>query len=176
MAPSSRRLPGISASIQVIGYGNPGRRDDGLGPAFAARIEALGLAGVSIETDYQLSIEHAELASRHDIVVFADAATDIKDGGAFYLRPIVPSNEYSPFSHSISPQAVLHLAAECFRSKPKAWLLGIRPIDTESFSEGLSAEAESNLGCAVEAFQAALESGMLDSDFVWIRPTNWEIC
>ena len=42
--------------ILVIGYGNPGRRDDGLGPALAARLEALALPGVTVESDFQLAI------------------------------------------------------------------------------------------------------------------------
>ena len=160
---SFRRPSEISSSILVIGYGNPGRRDDGLGPAFAAGIEVLGLAGVSVEVDYQLSIEHAELASRYEIVVFADAAKDIEGEDAFYLRPIMPSSYYRPFSHSISPGAVLHLAADCFHAHPQAWLLGIRPFDTDSFFEGLSTQAESNLRAVVDAFRAALESGALNS-------------
>ena len=33
--------------LLVIGYGNPGRLDDGLGPAFAAQVERLQLPDVS---------------------------------------------------------------------------------------------------------------------------------
>ena len=32
--------------MQLIGYGNPGRCDDGLGPAFAARVAAQNLPGI----------------------------------------------------------------------------------------------------------------------------------
>ena len=35
----------------LIGYGNAGRGDDGLGPAFAERIEAAGLPGVDVDID-----------------------------------------------------------------------------------------------------------------------------
>ena len=45
--------------ILLLGYGNPGRCDDGLGPAFAARIEARGLPGLDVFTDYQLTVDHA---------------------------------------------------------------------------------------------------------------------
>ena len=50
-------MPGTR--ILVIGYGNPGRCDDGLGPALVARLESLRIPGLSVEVDYQLSIEHA---------------------------------------------------------------------------------------------------------------------
>jgi hydrogenase maturation protease len=40
---AAARLPTASPSprVLVIGYGNPGRQDDGLGPAAAAEIEKL---------------------------------------------------------------------------------------------------------------------------------------
>ena len=80
--------------ILLIGYGNPGRADDGLGPALADRIEALDLPGLTVESDYQLSIEHAALAAGHDIVIFADADGETEDivlssaGGAGARRPV----------------------------------------------------------------------------------------
>jgi hydrogenase maturation protease len=147
--------------LLVIGYGNPGRRDDGLGPAFAARLEALRLPGVSVESDYQLAIEHAHLAAQHDIVVFADAAVDMDREISFYLRPIEPSPGAGCSSHTVSPQAVLHLAAQCFGAHPAGWLLGIRPQDLESFAEGLTPEAETHLSSALTAFREAVESGRL---------------
>ena len=144
--------------ILVIGYGNAGHRDDGLGPALAARLETLGLPGVTIESDYQLVIEHAELAARHDVVVFADAATDIDDDAPYYLRRIEPAPDASCFSHRVSPQAVLQLAAECFDAHPRGWLLGIRPHDLETFAEGLTPQAEMNLTAALDALCETFES------------------
>ncbi len=150
-----------SPRILVIGYGNPGHRDDGLGPAFAAGLEKLDLPGITIESDYQLSIEHAECAARHDIVVFADAAADVEADAPFYFRTVQPAPDATCFSHSISPQAVLHLAGQCFGARPRGWLLGIRPADLESFAEGFTAEAEANLAAALIAFRTAFESGRL---------------
>lgn len=150
-----------SPRILVIGYGNPGRRDDGLGPAFAARLEALHLSGVTVESDYQLAIEHAHSAAQHDIVVFADAARDIDNNSPFYLRPIQPAPDAHYTSHSISPQAVLQLASQCFDAHPAGWLLGIRPADLDSFAEGLTSQAESNLSAALTAFCGKVKSGRL---------------
>jgi len=153
--------PQQAPRILVIGYGNPGRRDDGLGPAFAARLEGLRLPGITVESDYQLAIEHAHLAAQHDIVVFADAAADIDGGSPFYLRPIEPAPGVSCSSHTVSPQAVLHLAAQCFGVRPRGWLLGIRPMDLESFEESLTPQAEANLSAALTAFCEAVKLGRL---------------
>jgi len=107
---------GCPLRILVIGYGNPGRCDDGLGPALADRLEKLTLPGITIERDYQLVIEHAELAAQHDVVVFADAAVDVEGGAPFYLRRVHPAPADGVFSHHVTPQAVLRLAAVCFGS------------------------------------------------------------
>lgn len=147
--------------ILVIGFGNPGRRDDGLGPALAARLAALGLPGVTVESDYQLAIEHAELAARHDLVVFADAARDAAGDTAFYLRPVAPAPGTACFSHRISPPTVLQLAADCFAARPSGWLLGIQPADLESFAEGLTPTAEKNLAAALDELRQAIGNGSL---------------
>ncbi|EAV45491.1 Ni,Fe-hydrogenase maturation factor [Stappia aggregata IAM 12614] len=57
----------------LIGYGNPGRGDDGLGPALSEAIAARSLPGLEVDTDYQLVAEHALAVSSHDVVIFADA-------------------------------------------------------------------------------------------------------
>jgi hydrogenase maturation protease len=152
---------GSGPRVLVIGYGNPGRRDDGLGPAFAARLEAVGLPGVTVESDHQLAIEHAHLVTQHEVVVFADAAADIDDQSPFYLRALEPAPDAHYASHGLSPQAVLRLAAQCFGARPVAWLLGIRPADLDSFAEGLTPDAEANLSTALTAFCRAIQSGRL---------------
>jgi hydrogenase maturation protease len=135
--------------ILVIGYGNPGRGDDGLGPALAERLEGLHLPGVTVESDYQLAIEHAAMAAEHDVVVFADAAMDA--GEPFYFRPLEAAHAPPSFtSHGISPEEVMYLTGSCFRSFPAGYVLGIRASEVDDFREGLSSSAEENLGKALE--------------------------
>ena len=45
--------------VLVIGYGNPGRMDDGLGPATIDELEKLAIDGVDLDADYQLTVEDA---------------------------------------------------------------------------------------------------------------------
>ena len=138
----------MSKRILVIGYGNPGRGDDGLGPALAERLESLRLPQVSVESDYQLTIEHAAMAAEHDIVVFADAAVDSES--LYHFKPITAAQGGNFSSHSVTPGEVLLLAQSCFNARPEAYLLGIRAVSMDKFEEGLSADARAALEEALE--------------------------
>ena len=70
--------------VLLIGYGNPGRLDDGLGPALAAKIEKLNIDNVDSDSDYQLTVEDAVDIHSHDIVIFADA--DVSCNSSFYFK------------------------------------------------------------------------------------------
>jgi hydrogenase maturation protease len=144
--------------ILVIGYGNPSRGDDGLGPAIAARLEALQIPGLSVESDYQLSIEHAALAAEHDIVVFADAARDAEM--PFYFRPVAPIAAPAGRlgTHSITPAEVLFLALSCFHAAPQGFLLGIHAPNLGCLEEGLSPAAQQSMEAALEHLQEFIAS------------------
>jgi hydrogenase maturation protease len=133
--------------ILIIGFGNPGRRDDGLGPAAIEKLKERRLCGVGCDADYQLNIEDALAVSRHDLVVFVDAARGLRRPFAF--RPVRPARNLSAMSHALSPGAVLALAAELYGRTPEAWILAIRG-HRWTIGEGLSAKAEANLGLALE--------------------------
>ncbi len=138
-------------NILVIGYGNPGRLDDGLGPAFAEKIEALNLPGLTVESNYQLNIEDAELISKFDIVVFADASVDAD--APFEFRPLEPKAPMVGFSsHSITAESLLGLAENLFNAKPPAFAMAIRGYEFNEFGEVLSEKATANLAEAVAFF------------------------
>ena len=139
------------ATVLVIGYGNPGRLDDGLGPALAAAIERMALPGVTVDADYQLSIEDALEVAGHDIVVLADA--DVSGPEPFYFRPLEPTPGVGFSSHSVSPGALLALAREEFGAGAQAWVLGIRGYEFDGFGEGLTPRAAENLASAVTALR-----------------------
>ena len=141
-------MSGPFPRILFFGYGNPGRLDDGLGPALAARIEAASLQGLSVEADYQLAVENAFDVSMHDIVIFADAA--VRGKAPFFFREIHPRPPMSLSSHSVSPEAVLFFAERLFHSKARAYVLGIRGYEFNGYEERLSEGAAKNM---VEAFQ-----------------------
>jgi hydrogenase maturation protease len=139
----------MAGGTLLIGYGNPGRGDDGLGPAFARRIAARNLPGLTTEIDYQLTVDHALMISEAATVVFADAALDAEV--PFYFKPMDESVAQALGSHSVTPQAALALARLLFGAAPRGFILGLRGSSYGAMAEGLTEEALGSLAQA-EAF------------------------
>jgi len=137
----------MSSKIMVIGYGNPGRRDDGLGPALADAMDKLALPGVTTDADYQLTVEDAAAIAPYDCVVFADAAATGQE--PFDFRAVQPSGEAGFSSHSLGPPAVLAMARDLFGSQPKAFVMAVRGYDFDGFDEHLTDGARRNLDAAL---------------------------
>jgi hydrogenase maturation protease len=135
-------------AVLVLGYGNTGRRDDGLGPQFAGTIEDMHLEGVSAEMKNQLSVEDASLVALHDAVLFVDATVDGPE--PFLFERIQPDFTLGFRTHHIEPAAVLALASGLFGAKTEGYVLGIRGYEFERFEEGLSQKAQKNLEAALE--------------------------
>jgi hydrogenase maturation protease len=143
--------------VAVIGYGNPGRLDDGLGPALAAALEKRGMPGLTVEADYQLGIDTARTVAEHDVVVFADAS--LIGPEPFSFRRIGPKASAHFSSHIVEPEGVLALAQEVFRATPEAYVLGIRGYEFDEFGESLSERAEANLAAALEFIERVVCDG-----------------
>jgi len=147
--------------VLVIGYGNPGRRDDGIGPELARRLEGSRPEGVTVDSDYQLMIEDAADVAGHEVTVFVDASTSCPE--PFLFREVHPREDASFSTHSVSPEAVVHLAAKCFGGRPRAFVLEIRGYDFDGFGEGLSARAEANLSAAAGFLAGLLRTKDFDA-------------
>lgn len=132
--------------ILLLGYGNPGRQDDGLGPAAAAAIEALGWPGVTTSDNYQLVLEDAVDIAAHDVVWFVDAA--IEGEAPCTLTRLEPALDIAFTSHLLKPETVLAIAEQQFGARPQAYLLAIRGYEF-AFCEGLTDRAARNLERAV---------------------------
>lgn len=144
----------------IIGYGNPGRLDDGLGPALAEAIEREHPADTEIQSDYQLSAEHAWEIAQHERVVFADAA--VGGRSPYFLQRLMPRSAQSFSTHSMRPEAILALAEDSLGWKGQGYLLGIRGYAFNEFGEGLSAPAGENLLEATYWLTKTLRSGRID--------------
>jgi len=149
----------LDRRLLIIGYGNPGRRDDGLGPAFASALDAMEFPDVAVEAAYQLAIEDAALLADCTDALFVDACTSSR--APYEFREIRPARNISFSSHSVDPESVLAICEEHFRPAPNAWVLGIRGYDF-SLGEELTRGAKENLGLALgfaRAFLGAWRTG-----------------
>jgi hydrogenase maturation protease len=116
----------LTAPLLVLGWGNPSRGDDALGPLFVERLSATtGDAGVEWLTDYQLQIEHAlDLVGRAR-VLFVDAS--LTCAPPFEVSPLRPARDASFTSHALSPAAVMQVYLDIHgREPPPCTLLAIR--------------------------------------------------
>ncbi len=154
--PETGRARDIRAPrVLVLGYGNPGRQDDGLGPAAAAEIGKLGWPGVTACDNYQLVIEDALEIAEHDVVWFVDAA---RCGAEPYeVRPLSAASDIAFTSHLVKPEALLAIADQYYGKSPEAYLVGIRGYEFE-FLEGLTDRASSNLAQAVALIRGRISN------------------
>ncbi len=143
--------------VLLLGFGNPGRLDDGLGPALAALAEKMNLPGLTVEADYQLCLEDAEAVSRHDVVIFADA--DVSGPEPFSFRRLEPASSLTFSTHSLSPAGVLGLARQLFRAQTEGYILGIRGYAFNEYMESLSERARANLRAAAAFLERVCREG-----------------
>jgi hydrogenase maturation protease len=142
-------------TVLVFGYGNPGRQDDGLGPAVVEALEKTGLEGVTLDANYQLSVEDAALVAEHDVVVFVDA--DAAGPAPFWFGAIEPADDVMSFStHSVRPEAVLALARGALGGTTAGYVLGVRGYAFDEFGEALTEGARRNLEAALAFLGTAL--------------------
>ncbi|HEY3449172.1 MAG TPA: hydrogenase maturation protease [Myxococcales bacterium] len=142
----------------MLGIGNPGRQDDGLGPTLAEQVESWGLPGLTVDSDYQLTVEDSATAAEHDVLVIADAAASGPE--PFCFRVLKPSEHLEFSSHSVEPGGVIGLARHMFGKAPAAYVLGVRGYSFDHCLEpGLSDQARANLDAALKFLRPLLESG-----------------
>ena len=144
------------SKILLIGYGNPGRLDDGLGPALAETVAKMNIKGVTVDSDYQLVVDDAVDVSSHDVVIFADA--DVNGPEPFYFKKIKPADSVSFSSHSITPRSLLALVKKIYDIEVEAYVFGIRGYEFNDFEERLSERAKNNLSLALDFIEKALRT------------------
>jgi hydrogenase maturation protease len=143
-------------NVLLLCYGNPGRGDDGLGALVAQTMERLALPGVSVDCDYQLTVEDSVAASEHDVVIFVDADASGPEPFSFY--PIAARPMQSFTSHSLAPEDVLGLVEQIFNRRPRGYVLGIRGYQFAPFTERVSNQAAHNLQLALRFLENSLRT------------------
>jgi hydrogenase maturation protease len=162
------RQPAIAAGLLVLGWGNPGRQDDGLGPAIVEELAGMGIAGVSAESDYQLSIEAAADLAQAERAVFVDAALEGPE--PFQVRRLEPSSTICFSTHALAPEAVLAVCEQAYQRRPESLLVGVRGYEFD-VAEGLSDGAQANSRAALEFIRQLIQDWK--EGRTW-QQANWE--
>ncbi|MBV9080858.1 MAG: hydrogenase maturation protease, partial [Elusimicrobia bacterium] len=115
----------------VVGYGNPLRSDDGVGPAVALRVASRRLPRVKIKIVQQLNLELVDEMKDFDQVILVDACLD---GPPVALRKVAATLQAAmASSHHCGPEMLLSLAAALYERPPAVYACAIRE---ESFFIG----------------------------------------
>ena len=147
-------MKSIKDKIVLIGIGNCGRGDDGLGWAFLDALQDEIDHEVECIYKYQLNIEDAELISKADKVLFIDADNrKLKKG--FEMVKCVAKDSFEFTTHALSPGVIIALAKNLYDKSPESYVLSIRGEEWE-LREGLGTRAKNNLSQALAYFKGSL--------------------
>ena len=138
--------------ILVVGIGNVGRADDGLGWAFLEQLESNDC--FELQYRYQLQVEDSELISHYEKVWFVDAS-HAKYSEGYHHEVLKAERLLSYTSHALPPSAVLSLCHDIYGKYPEAHLLGISG-DEWGLRNGMSHVATERLESALNFFYKTL--------------------
>jgi hydrogenase maturation protease len=116
----------MKAPLLFLGWGNPSRGDDALGPLLCDRLESARAGNPAYEVlqDFQLQVEDAFDIEGRAVVVFIDASAS---GAAPYgFRPVEAREDRTAGSHALSPESVLYTTSKILGSAPPAFVLAVR--------------------------------------------------
>jgi hydrogenase maturation protease len=150
----------------IIGYGNPQRRDDGIGPYIVKRLQPLfeHRNDVHLLVLHQLEPDVIDVLKNAHTILFVDATVEMLAEGCHWAE-IQPEIKALPcLIHQVSPSFILGLLQCLYRRNPTAWMISIEGTDF-SFGSGLSADAhkkaEQVIGELTEFVLMYLECGIM---------------
>ncbi len=135
-------------SILILGIGNSGRSDDGLGWAFCDQLPSRVKSMVEISYRYQLQIEDAAYISEFDQVVFVDATCDAEVKKVKWER-VEPKQVFEFSTHALSAETIVSLCNQLYNKAPMVYMLSLRGEQWE-LNTGLSRLAKGNLKIGIE--------------------------
>ena len=144
--------------VLIVGYGNPLRGDDGVGPRAAEALAARWPESlVRVETSHQLLVEMAEAAAESDFAVFIDAGRDGEAGEVRAVPVGIVELGRSSLTHHVTPETLLAVSQSLYGRRPGAILATVGGADFghgEKFSpkvEGALPELLERVAALVDA-------------------------
>lgn len=155
-------MPSLESGLSglwIIGYGNPQRRDDGVGAWVVDRLRP----NLEHRPDIHLWIQHQLVPDMIDTlkaartIVFVDATTETLERGWNWTAPQPEFTALPYLAHHFSPAFILWLLLRVYDQTPEAWMVSVAGNDF-SFGNGLSQRASRRAARAaseIEAFALA---------------------
>lgn len=170
---TSNAIRNSQFTILILAYGNPLRRDDGVGWVIGERLAELLPEDVAdVRVLHQLTPELAAPISGAAQVIFVDAAEQAcqvsenptgltptagaAPGGIRWSEIQPGSFDAQPFTHQVDPASLLAAAQELFGHAPPAHLLTVTGADF-GYGQGLSAEVADAVEEVIGQIQQFLE-------------------
>jgi hydrogenase maturation protease len=125
----------------IIGYGNPFRRDDGIGVFVAERLRGMLPQGTRILTLHQLDPVLLDEVQGSDLVVFVDATGEQLVNGRQWGKVRPETRGFAHTTHHLKPSLFLSLLSSLYHKEPETWLVSVQGEDF-GHGEGLTKEAQ----------------------------------
>jgi hydrogenase maturation protease len=122
--------------ILIIGYGNPLRRDDGVGWVVIEALQQVKLPNVTCLAVHQLTPELSDPMSLAEIVILIDARIE-GHVGDIKITPVIAHANTPVMTHHLSPQGLLAMTNWLYDMLPFTILITITGADF-GVGEGLS--------------------------------------
>jgi hydrogenase maturation protease len=130
-------------STWIIGYGNPHRKDDGIGPYVVELLsrELGDGTGTTLRSLHQLDPVLAEEVQGAEVLILVDATVEPLESGLRWTR-IQPKQDFSACdTHHLRPEGLASLLEALYQRSPVMWVVSVQGNDF-GFGEGLSLEAQ----------------------------------
>ena len=142
-------------NVIVLGYGNPFRTDDGVGPVGAEAIaQWLEDEGHEVTTwiGHQLLPEVVLELEGKDLAIFVDASVEQYPDG-FRICEVLPSADLDGLNlHTCTPGWIMHLAMQMNVNVPKMIMITISGANFD-FGDSLSKLCLERMNNALESFK-----------------------
>jgi hydrogenase maturation protease len=154
-------LVGPSWDLYIVGFGNPQRRDDGIGSYIVRQLKS---ALKSYDKIGFLSVRHPEpsiVDELHgaDQVLFVDATIKALTNG-WQLNRIQPELEMLPYTtHHFTPSVILGMIKMLYGQSPPTWVLTVEGCDF-GFGHRLTFTAKKRARSAISAIAGLVRANL----------------
>jgi hydrogenase maturation protease len=145
--------------LLVAAVGNVLRRDDGFGPAVAARLGDLPAGVDVVETGIGgIALLHELLAGCDGLVLIDAVDRGARPGTVFVIEPDIGDAEHVADIHLANPERVLTMAKVLGCLPPRVAIVGCQPADVDELDEKLSPAVERAVSLAARRVEETVRA------------------